>query len=270
MYEELYAPLPDAGAYLNRIGLGGEAPEPTVEWLDRLVHAQLTHVPFDDMDCWGRGDTPSLAIADIYDKIVIRRRGGYCFELNSLFCALLKALGYDAYLVTIRIVAGRDFVTPPAHCGIVCVIDGEKYFCDVGFGGAVPDGCVKYDGAVYHGYRVVRDGDFHCVQLVHDDGSADRVFLYHDIPMPPADMIPMNFYVSQREGSLFRSILNVNLRLPDGGVWISGKKFSLHTSTERFDRELRDLDDLREVLPTYFGIPADEPPLRPLDDQPGL
>ena len=83
-------------------------------------------------------------------------------------------------------------------------------------------------------------------------------------------MIPMNFFVSQREGSLFRSILNVNLRLPDGGVWISGKKFSLHTSTERFDRELRDLDDLREVLPTYFGIPADEPPLRPLDDQPGL
>ena len=45
MYEELYAPLPDAGAYLKRIGLGGEAPEPTVEWLDRLVHAHLATMP---------------------------------------------------------------------------------------------------------------------------------------------------------------------------------------------------------------------------------
>lgn len=271
MYEEFYAPLPDAAAYLKRIGLAGEKPEPTLVWLEKLVHAQLTHVPFDDMDCWGGGETPSLAIADIYDKIVVRRRGGYCFELNSLFCALLEAVGFDCYLVTIRIVFGRGGVTPPAHCGIVCVIDGEKYFCDVGFGGPVPDGCVKYDGAVYHGYRVVRDGFFHCVQLVHDDGSADNVFLYHDIPMPRPDMIPMNFYVSQREGSVFRNVLNVNLRLPDGSVWIKGRQFALHTSTERLDRELRDLEDLAEVLDRYFGIPRSAgAPMRPLDDQPGL
>ncbi len=267
MYEDLYAPLPDAGKYLERIGLAGEKVEPTVQWLDTLVHAQLTHIPFDDMDCWGRGDTPSLAIEDIYEKIVVRRRGGYCFELNSLFCSFLEALGYAAYLVTIRIVYGRDVITPPAHCGIVCLIDGEKYFCDVGFGGPVPDGCVKYDGAVYHGYRIVRDGDFHCVELVHDDGTSEKVFLYHDIPMPRMDMIPMNFYVAQRPGSVFRTTLNVNLRLPDGSVWIKGKQFSLHSGTEQIERELRDLDDLRELLPKYFGIPADEPPMHDLDIQ---
>ena len=69
MYEELYSPLPDADAYLERIGLAGERPSPTAEWLDRLVHAQLTHIPFDAMDCWGRGDTPSLATEDLFDKI---------------------------------------------------------------------------------------------------------------------------------------------------------------------------------------------------------
>ena len=55
MYEELYAPLPDAAAYLKRIGFARETPEPSAEWLDRLVHAQLTHIPFDAMDVWGRG-----------------------------------------------------------------------------------------------------------------------------------------------------------------------------------------------------------------------
>lgn len=262
MYEELSAPLPDAGAYLTRIGLDGAEVSPTVEWLDKLVHAQLTHVPFDDMDVWGRGDTPSLAINDIFEKIVLRRRGGYCFELNSLFRALLEALGFDAYLVTIRIVAGRDFVTPPSHCGIVCTVGGEKYFCDVGFGGPVPDGCVKYDGQVHRGYRVVRDGHFHCVELVRTDGSAEKVFLYHDIPMPPMDMLPMNFYVSNRPGSVFRNMLNVNLRLPDGGVWLKDRQFSLHSATERFERDIRDEEDLRQVLQQYFGIPDGEAPLR--------
>ena len=265
MYEELYAPLPDAGAYLKRIGLEGEKVSPTVEWLDRLVHAQLTHIPFDAMDCWGRGDTPSLAIADLFDKIVLRHRGGYCFELNSLFRAFLSALGYEAYLVSVHLLR-EDFVPPPAHCAVVCVIDGEKYFCDVGFGGPVPDGCVKYGGQARHGYRVVREGDFHCLEKLAEDG-VQRVMLYHDIAILPVDMIPLNFHVSQRPGSFFRTLLNVNLRLPDGGVWLAGKKFFLHTSTERIERELRDVDDLREVLERYFGIPADEAPLHDLDVQ---
>ena len=54
MYEELYAPLPDVRAYLERIGLKDLQPEPTVEWLDRIIHSQLTHIPFDAMDCWER------------------------------------------------------------------------------------------------------------------------------------------------------------------------------------------------------------------------
>ena len=268
MYEELYAPLPDVGAYLDRVGLSGETPALTVEWLDKLIHAQLTHIPFDAMDCWGRGDTPSLATEDLFDKIIRRRRGGYCFELNSLLCAFLRAMGFEAYIVVVRLL--RGFVPPPAHCAVVCVIEGEKYFCDVGFGGPVPDGCVKYDGLVHHGYHIVRDGDFHCLEKMNDDGSAEKIMLYHDIAALPVDLIPLNYHVSQRPDSFFHSILNINLRLPDGGVWIFGKKFCLHSATERIDRELRDLDDLRDVLTRYFGIPASDPPMRALDDQPGL
>ena len=267
MYEELYAPLPDAGAYLERIGLAGTDPEPNAEWLDRIVHAQLVHIPFDAMDCWGRSDTPSLAVEDLFDKIIRRHRGGYCFELNSLFCAFLRALGYEAYIVVIHLL--RDFVPPPAHCAVICAIGDEKYFCDVGYGGPVPDGCVKYDGDVHHGYRVARDGDFHCLEKIGDDGDVKRVMLYNDSPALPVDLIPLNYYVS-RPGSNFIKTLNVNLRLEDGGVWIKGKVFSIHTSTENVDRNLEDLDDLRNVLERYFGIPGEDPPMRGIDDQPGL
>ena len=268
MYEELYAPLPDAEAYLERIGLTGERPVPTPEWLDRLVHAQLTHIPFDAMDCWGRGDTPSLATEDLFDKIVRRNRGGYCFELNSLFCAFLRAVGYDAYIVVVHLM--RDFTPPPAHCAVICTIAGEKYFCDVGYGGPVPDGCVKYDGLVHHGYRVVQDSHYRCLEIINEDGSTRKVMLYSDIPAFPVDLIPLNFFVSGRPGSGFRNVLNVNLRREDGNVWISGKKFFLHSTEERIEREIEDLDDLKDILEHFFGMQGSDPPLRALDDQPGF
>ena len=258
MYEELYAPLPDAGAYLERIGLAGEKPVPTAEWLDRLIHAQLTHIPFEAMDCWGKGDTPSLATGDLFDKIILRRRGGYCFELNSLFCAFLRALNFEAYLVVIHLL--RDFVPPPAHCAVICVIDGEKHFCDVGYGGPVPDGSVRYGGAVHHGYRIVVDGDRHCLEKA-GEGKAEKVMLYTDAAILPVDLIPLNYYVSQRSGTPFRTTLNVNLRAENGNVWIRGNRFFLHTATEHIEREVRDTEDLKDLLERYFGIPGTEIPL---------
>ena len=263
MYEELYAPLPDSDAYLDRIGLAGAQPEPTAEWLDRLVHAQLLHIPFDAMDVWGRGDCPSLAIEDLFRKIILRHRGGYCFELNSLFCAFLRALGYNAYLVIVNLVGDRDFVPPPAHCAVICSVGGANYFCDVGYGGPVPDGAVRF-GESAHGYRVTADGSYHVLERL-DGSKPERIMLFHDVPALPVDLIPLNFHVSQREGSFFQALLNVNLRLPDGSVSLLGSKFHLHTSSEQVEREVRDLDDLRTLLPKYFGIPADDPPLRELN-----
>ena len=264
MYEELYAPLPDSAAYLERIGLADAQPEPTLAWLEQLVRAQLTHIPFDAMDVWGRGDCPSLAIEDLFDKIVRRHRGGYCYELNSLFCSFLKALGYDAYLVSVILVVGRDHIPPPAHCAIVCRIDGKKYFCDVGFGGPVPNGAVPFDGTVAHGYRVLEDGAFHVLEQV-EGKEPGRIMLFHDVPVLPVELIPLNFHVSQREGSHFQQFLNVNLRYADGAASIFGRQFHFHAGDQRVERELTDLDDLKRVLETYFGIPGDDPPLRSLD-----
>lgn len=264
MYEELYAPLPDLNAYLERIGLAGEKPEPTAEWLDRLVHEQLVHIPFDDMDVWGRADCPSLAIEDLFNKIIVRRRGGYCFELNSLFHSFLEAIGFETYVVAVNLMAGRPFISPPAHCAVICIIDGEKYFCDVGYGGPVPDGCVKYGGEVYHGYRIVQDG-FHTVLEQVTEDKVTRVMLYHEYPSLPVDLQPLNYHVSQRPGSMFQARLTVNLRLPDGSASISGNEFHYHTAKETIDRQLTSLDELKEILPKYFGIPAEDPPYRELD-----
>ena len=83
MYEELYAPLPDRAAYLERIGLRDEPMPLNAETLHKLMYAHLTHVPFENLDVLEKHMTPDLGIEALFDKIVVRRRGGYCFELGG-------------------------------------------------------------------------------------------------------------------------------------------------------------------------------------------
>ena len=92
-YELLYAPLPDVDAYLERIGFQGEA-SPDVETLNRLIRCHMENVPFENIDVYYSKQAPSLEIPALWDKMITRRRGGYCFELNGMFGWLLRELGF--------------------------------------------------------------------------------------------------------------------------------------------------------------------------------
>ena len=78
----------------------------------------------------GVGTDPAESIA----KIVGRRRGGWCFELNGSFAHLLRELGYDAVNVSCRVHGDDGWGPDLDHCAIVVTIDGERWFVDVGFG----------------------------------------------------------------------------------------------------------------------------------------
>ena len=83
----------DVEAYLERIGYCGGR-EPTAANLAALVKAHRFAVPYETLDLWRRRTT-TLRLEEIYGKVVTRRRGGYCFELNGLFAWLLRELGYN-------------------------------------------------------------------------------------------------------------------------------------------------------------------------------
>ena len=130
-----YAPLPEREAYLKRIGYSGGT-EPTLDNLHALIRAHQTAVPFENLDCVSR--TPILLeVERLFDKIVLRRRGGYCFELNGLFMALLRDLGYDAWSVLARVQIASDSLREICHRGTLVRLDGKEYYCDVGMGGSM-------------------------------------------------------------------------------------------------------------------------------------
>src|SRR5437762_14222540 len=89
------------GAYLQRINYRG-SPEPNAQTLRELHRAHMLTVPFENLDIH-LGRPITLGQAALFDKIVTRRRGGFCYELNGLFAALLRALGFDVTMLSARV-----------------------------------------------------------------------------------------------------------------------------------------------------------------------
>lgn len=119
--------------YLTRIAYK-DALEPTLVVLQDLQKAHLLSVPFENLDIH-YGNRIELDIAKIYDKIVNRHRGGFCYELNSLFCELLKNLGFEVKMISARVRNKEGgFSREYDHMALIVRIEGVDYLVDVGFG----------------------------------------------------------------------------------------------------------------------------------------
>jgi N-hydroxyarylamine O-acetyltransferase len=125
----------DAGRYLRRIGLDVQVGPPTVELLAALQAAHLVTVPFENLHVFHRRG-PRTDIGWSYAKVVEQRRGGWCFELNGAFGALLARLGFAVDHVSCQVWDPPPLGWGPAFDHLACVVslDGERWFVDVGFG----------------------------------------------------------------------------------------------------------------------------------------
>jgi N-hydroxyarylamine O-acetyltransferase len=116
--------------YLRRIGYGGPL-SPTRQTLHNLHRAHLLAIPFENIDVQ-LGTVPSLEPDAIFEKIVARGRGGWCFEMNLLFAWALRTVGIRAELVGAR-VGKRVEGAPINHLALLVHLD-QPYLADVGFG----------------------------------------------------------------------------------------------------------------------------------------
>lgn len=128
-------------AYLERLGIP-QGPAPTLEAAGRLQRAHVQTVPFETLDIVGHpfnadANPPAgvtLDLPALYEKVVERERGGFCFELNGLFTWLLRELGYDAERVAARMVGDDGTGRPPANHHTIAVEFDRRYLLDVGTG----------------------------------------------------------------------------------------------------------------------------------------
>jgi N-hydroxyarylamine O-acetyltransferase len=124
--------------YLQRLGYNGDR-IPNAETLRNLHHAHLLAVPFENLDIH-LGRPIVLDEKSLYEKIVRRRRGGFCYEANGLFAALLRELGFNVALLSARVMDGGKLGPEFDHLTLLVQLE-ERWLADVGFGDSFLSRC---------------------------------------------------------------------------------------------------------------------------------
>lgn len=257
MFEEFYTPLPDLAAYLERIG---ESQKPcSLEALDSLILSHQKSVPFENLDQY-YNKTASSSIEELFDKIVTRKRGGYCFEQNALFVALLESLGYKAYSGDAKIIRGKDISTPILILHRVNFVEFEDglYFCDVGYGGPMPSFALKVEdgstrslnGETFHIHKA--DGDWWKLSRTTSEGLLEDILIFRTKKVENCDFFVLNYYASTSPLSVFTNLRLVNRRLDNGNVSITNDSFTKNIDGKSETITLKDDDHFLSILKEYF------------------
>ena len=281
MNNQYYALVPDPGAYLARIGLNPDdyrkslhpelpdspsdysAPH-TKQALDTLVKAHLYHVPFEALDAYDLQREVSLTIEDLYQKIVVRRRGGYCFELNGLLFALAESLGFTCIPVACRVLFEGDLPTVGHRNNIAILDDGKRVTFDVGFGGPAPISTLYLDcdqpqtsgKLTFRIDRSGHNGAFRQV-LINPDGSESPLLMFTDQRFEQVDFVALSAYMTLHSTARFRNERVLNLLREEGSVAISNNTLRIHENGKLTEIELKTPEERKRAYTEYFGIPAE-------------
>ena len=245
-----------AEAYLERIGYTGSR-DLTGATLDGLIKAHIGSVPFENLDIYEWHQVPSLEEADLYEKIVARHRGGYCFEQNTLFQALLDALGFPVYPIVVRLLGGPGPLHPYAHKGLIVSAEDRRWYCDVGFGGPGPKGVVEIREGLQEIGGVTFRGTFRPDNFLIERLDGDiwtEVMYFAERPIEPCDFLPLNFYTARFEESYFLTDRMLNLTLPNGSKALTGTHFTLRENGKVMEKDITDKEELEQLMREEYGI----------------
>ncbi|MET9220210.1 arylamine N-acetyltransferase [Streptomyces sp. NPDC003300] len=267
-----------ADAYLQRIG----AERPAVPDAAGLRELHLRHqlaVPFENLSIH-LGQDIVLTEPALFEKVVTDRRGGFCYELNGAFGALLRSLGYGVELLAARVYGKDGRVGPPYdHLALrVRTADGETWLADVGFGrhSHFPLRYAERGEQVDPGgvFRIA-DADADADADAHSDAGdlvvvrdGEPQYLLERRPRLLADFEATCWWQRTSPVSHFRTSLICSRLTPEGRATLSGRTLVLTASGTREERELPDAEAVLAAYRTHFSLdlprePAVTPPTPP-------
>jgi len=216
-------------------------------------------VPFENLDIH-LGSPITLSLPSLYDKIVRRRRGGFCYELNGLFGWLLDQLGFHGTMVSARVF--QDGKPGPEFDHLVLLIEtGERLLADVGFGDSFlePLPLDAEEESVQDGssYRLIGLGpERELQQRRQSDWEPQYVFSL--TPRRLADFHAMCQFHQTSPESVFTRKAVCSLATPNGRVTLSNGRLIVTTAGQRDEREVATEAEYRALLHEYFDITLEE------------
>lgn len=247
-------------AYLERIGLAAEPP--TADYLRRLQLRHLQSVPFESLSIH-LGEPIVLDLDRLFEKVVTRRRGGFCYELNGLFAELLTSLGYDITLHSASVLLGPEPGPPFDHLVLRAVADdGRQWLVDVGFGDFThyplrwdERGEQEDPSGTYH----IEDQQDTDLLVRKDDQAIYRLELR---PRTLRDCVPTCWWQQTSPDSHFTRSSVCTILTENGRDTISNRTLIETRDGQRHETKLADDDELRKLYSERFGVVLDRLPAR--------
>lgn len=243
--------------YLMRLACPYEK-TPTLRYLKTLHKSHILHIPFENLDIH-LGNEIILDIRKIYDKVMTRHRGGFCYELNGLFFHLLSQLGYRCHLISAR---GYDHDTLGPefdHMAILVYLEHQVYLVDVGFGDLflepklVQPGKVQMDYNQYFRIDKTIEGDY-TLNLSSDSFEYKPKYLFSKEERQYIEFIDMCRYHQTNEKSLFRKKKMITKATPEGRITLTDSMLTIRRLGGKEEQKILNQDEFKVKLYQHFGI----------------
>lgn len=216
--------------YLTRINYTGK-PTPNFATLKQLQENHLKNIPYENLDIM-RNIPISLEPEHLYQKIVTRKRGGYCFELNGLFAWLLRKIGFKVRQHFSRYLRYETTLPKQRHTVLtVCTTENDQqYLCDVGMGTVTSLTPIPLIfGKVMGEYKLEKEDFLENVLYERVSEVWRRVYSFTEQEQINADFIAPSFYCENHPDSYFRTMDMVHVFTDDGRKSVAGREFKVIT-----------------------------------------
>ena len=250
--------------YFKRLGLAVDGTDYFCDeaMLRRLQYAHVTTIPYENLDIL-RGIPLPLDYQSQYEKMILHRRGGYCFELNGLFGGLLRDLGFPVTTYVSRVLRGASGVTMRGHRILRVSCDDGTFLCDAGFGQQAP----RYPLALVDGliqeqfgetYRIIRDDVFgRVIQDLHE-GAWRPLYGFTEEVQFDIDFVMPSYFFEHAAASIFNKARMVSIKTAAGRKTIDDWTFREFGAAGVAEITIGNRQEMSDVLNRHFGI--DLPP----------
>lgn len=247
----------DIQAYLDRIGYRGPL-APSAETLCALQVAHLQAVPFENLSIHARQPIV-LDIDALFEKVVVRRRGGFCYELNGLFASLLRALGFEVDLLSAEVARADGSFSPDFDHMTLRVTLAERWLVDVGFGDSFREPLrLAERGEQIQGDRAYQIEEDEAYLLLLQRQGADGPWTpQYRSTLQPRELLEyaeMCLYHQTSPQSHFTQKRVCSLATPDGRITLSDLRLITTRGGVRQERMLASEEEHAAALRELFGV----------------
>jgi N-hydroxyarylamine O-acetyltransferase len=242
-------------ACLRRIGYSGPL-TPTAETLRQLHRAHMLAVPFENLDI-PLGNPIALSVPSFYDKIVERRRGGFCYELNGLFAWLLEQLGFRVERLSAGVYSGNQPGPEFDHLTLLVETE-ERLLADVGFGDSFLEplrlegpAAAAGDGTLY---RLTGAGSRQVLERRRPGAAWEPQYAFTLLPRHLDEFGARCHWTQTSPASVFTRKVTCSLATPNGRITLANRRLITTDGQKREERAVASEDEYRTLLETHFGI----------------